>query len=123
MARCFLLEVNNRGVGNHLLNTINPPRFLCASLLKGLVIPDSLKKKSTALAQVREKRTTVTQLAAFSVRFCNSTSTERFCSNVHPYILMNECRLVLVTYLPATDPSETWNIIDSLSLWFIYSVM
>lgn len=55
MARCFLLEVNNRGVGNHLLNTINPPHVLCASLLKGLVIPDSPKKKSTALAQVREQ--------------------------------------------------------------------
>lgn len=112
MARCFLLEVNNRGVGSHLLNTINPPHFLCASLLKGLVIPDSMKKKSTALAQVREKRTTVTQLAAFSVCFCSSTFTKRFCSNVHPYILINECGLVLIRYLLGTEPSETWNIND-----------
>lgn len=86
MARCFRLEVNNRGVGNHLLNAINPPHFLCASLLKGLVIPDSLKKKSTALAQVRENRATATQLQAFSVCFCNSTFTKRFllqCTSLH----------------------------------------
>lgn len=42
MARCFLLAVNQKGVENHLLNIINPPHFLFASLLKRLVISDSL---------------------------------------------------------------------------------
>lgn len=120
MARCFLLEVNNRGVGNHLLNTINPPRFLCASLLKGLVIPDSLKKKSTALAQVQEKRTTVTQLAAFSVCCCNPTFTRRFCSNVHPYILINECGLVLARYLPATSSLRRPGTLTTASLFGLF---
>lgn len=45
MARCFLLEVDNRGVENHLLCTINPLHFLYASLLEGPVICDSLRKK------------------------------------------------------------------------------
>lgn len=45
MARCFLLEVNNRGVENHLLCTINPPHFLHAGLLKGPVICDGLGEK------------------------------------------------------------------------------
>lgn len=45
MARCFLLEVNNRGVENHLLCTINPPRFLHAGLLEGPAICDGLRGK------------------------------------------------------------------------------
>lgn len=36
------MEVNKRGVENHLLSRIN--NFLFASLLKRLVISDSLKK-------------------------------------------------------------------------------
>lgn len=45
MARCFLLEVNNRGVENHLLCTINPLHFLYAGLLEGPVICDGLGEK------------------------------------------------------------------------------
>lgn len=45
MARCFLLEVNNRGVENHLLCTINPLHFLNAGLLEGPVICDGLAEK------------------------------------------------------------------------------
>lgn len=45
MARCFLLEVNNRGVENHLLCTINPPCFLHTGLLEGAVICDGLGGK------------------------------------------------------------------------------
>lgn len=52
MARCFQLEVNKRGVENHLLNIVNPPHFLFASLLKRLVISDSLKKKNVVLTQM-----------------------------------------------------------------------
>lgn len=45
MARCFLLEVNNRGVENHLLCAINPLHFLNAGLLEGPVICDGLGGK------------------------------------------------------------------------------
>lgn len=45
MARCFLLEVNNRGVENHLLCTINPLHFLNAGLLEGHVICDGLAEQ------------------------------------------------------------------------------
>lgn len=55
MARCFLLEVNNRGVENHLLCTINPLHFLNAGLLEGPVICDGLaEKEQSAGTDVRE---------------------------------------------------------------------
>lgn len=53
------MEVNNRGVENHLLCTINPPRFLHAGLLEGPVICDGLEgKNSEALAQAWERGAT-----------------------------------------------------------------
>lgn len=41
MSRCFLLEVNKGGVEKLWLDTVNPPRFLFACLLKQPVISES----------------------------------------------------------------------------------
>lgn len=49
MARCFLLEVNNRGVDNHLLCAINPPHILHVGLLERPVICDGLVLKKKKL--------------------------------------------------------------------------
>lgn len=51
------MEVNNRGVQNNLLCTINPLHFLYTHLLEGPVICDGLggKKRAEALAQAWER--------------------------------------------------------------------
>lgn len=61
MSRCFLLEVNQGGVENLWLNTVNPPCFLFASLLKQPVISDSVSRRCVVvLVQVEEQRDTGT---------------------------------------------------------------